>query len=967
MSLIMAHFSRHSPVLMLYVSVAHGDDTAPGTLAQPFCTISHALQQAIAGTIISVAPGRYATASGEQFPLVVPADVMLMGDGTFSPSPPETEANLVLIEGGGFFFSPTAGYQTVTLVPSHRSVVQGVVISNGEPQGTGVWVESAKTILRYCRVHRCQREGMVVTTGGSPLVQDCQFAANRLSEIIFLADAAGTVERTSIRQTDDLPPDGYGIAIRDQATPTLRHNQVTGHQVGMAIAGTATPRLTGNHIRHNRDGLVVMETARPHLGTESQPGNNAIASNQRYDIHIRTSHAIPLSGNYLAAAKIQGRGVVSHPLTPAPAPPSPGAPAAPFPDSIGHWARPFIEALHQQEVIQGFPDGAFHPDESLTRAQYAALLTKLFDLPQVAEAIAFRDVKDSFWAAAAIQKASEMGFIAGFPDGTVRPDRELTRVQAIVSLVNGLRLTGGIAKDLEYYGDRATIPAYAKDEVATATHKYLVVNHPDVAQLNPNYPITRAEMAVLLYQVQVITGQVGAIASPFLVIPPPIPVSFKDVQDTGKFAELPASHWAANFIEGLAGQRLIRGITSNEFAPEKAMSRAEFAVLLVQLFNPLPHKTPRGFIDVPSRHWAASAIQRVTQAGLMAGFGDGSFQPQLDIKRWQLLVAVVKALALPARNPSQLDRYYYDLDSVPTEALGAIAIATQHNLVVNYPNLRRIDGNRGATRAEVAATLYQSLVLTHRLPTLLSPYIVPPLLTPPVPGKNEERRTKNEDEKNEESPHSPTPPLPHSPTPSSSLLLPTVILSPVTPIYPIADIEQYLFGHSNQAHLIAQTITAQLQQQGITAVTYHPQMRTILLKHAIPTDSDLLVRLQVLDQPVAVADATHSPSATPSIDEIAWQVALLFNPASPSSQVLAETLHRRILDEVGLGDRGLQVVTDLWPDVNSTAENTELPAPSLAVWVSLSPVQTPADDYPPIPMSGLVRVLVSEIGDRLVR
>ncbi|NER00227.1 MAG: DUF1565 domain-containing protein, partial [Cyanothece sp. SIO2G6] len=54
LSLIMAHFSRHSPVLMLYVSVAHGDDTAPGTLAQPFRTISHALQQAIAGTIISV-------------------------------------------------------------------------------------------------------------------------------------------------------------------------------------------------------------------------------------------------------------------------------------------------------------------------------------------------------------------------------------------------------------------------------------------------------------------------------------------------------------------------------------------------------------------------------------------------------------------------------------------------------------------------------------------------------------------------------------------------------------------------------------------------------------------------------------------------------------------------------------------------------------------------------------------------
>ncbi|MEB3232214.1 MAG: S-layer homology domain-containing protein, partial [Leptolyngbyaceae bacterium] len=771
----MAHSSVHSPVLVLYVNVARGDDTFPGTSAQPFRTLGYALQQAIAGTIIYVAPGRYSHEQGEPFPLVIPSDVILKGDVATSATSTDVPKT-VLIEGGDVFFSPTAGYQSVTVVPSHRSIIQDVIITNNTDQGTGVWVESAKATLRHCQVNQCQREGMVVTTAGSVLVQDCRFEANHRCGLIFLADGTGTVVRTVV-QRQDRPFTGYGIAIRDRATPTLSHNQVMGHQVGMAIAGTATPKIRGNHISHNQDGIVVLESAQPHLGSAQQPGENAIAANQRYDIQVQTSHPVTIGGNYLPDGKLQGNGVVTQPLATAPDAPPQITPLIAFPDCIDHWARAFIEALHQQGIIQGFPNGSFYPDESLTRAQYAALLAQLFDLPAVTAPPPFRDLQDSFWGAIAIRKASEMGFIAGFPDGTVRPEQELTRVQAMVSLVNGLGLTGGEAKELERYGDRATIPPYAQDEVATATYKHLVVNHPNTGQLTPNRPITRAETAVLLYQVQVIRGQVGAIASPYLIVPPAQPVTFSDVRDTGQLADLPSPHWAANFIEGLAARQLIRGIAPDQFAPEKAMSRAEFAALLVQLFNPLPRTAPRAFIDVPPRHWAAKAIQRVTQAGLLAGFADGSFQPQLDIKRWQLFTAVVSALSLPDRHPGPLDSYFFDLDSIPSEAMGAIATATQHQLVVNYPNLHRLNGNRGATRAEVAATLYQSLALTHRLPVLISPYIVPPL-----DGRNEERRTKRE-----ERAYPQTPPLPRSPDPP--LLPPTAILSPVPPLHPITDME----------------------------------------------------------------------------------------------------------------------------------------------------------------------------------
>ncbi|MEB3229524.1 MAG: hypothetical protein VKJ64_00830, partial [Leptolyngbyaceae bacterium] len=170
---------------------------------------------------------------------------------------------------------------------------------------------------------------------------------------------------------------------------------------------------------------------------------------------------------------------------------------------------------------------------------------------------------------------------------------------------------------------------------------------------------------------------------------------------------------------------------------------------------------------------------------------------------------------------------------------------------------------------------------------------------------------------------------------------------------------------SNQAHLLAQTSAAQLQLRDINAIAYHPQMQVVSVKYEIPAASDILVRLQVLDQPLEPTDP-DAPSAPPSIDEIAWQVTLSYPPASDPSQALAQTLHQRILTEVGLGDRGCYPMIDLWPDVEATPDQDEPPTPNLAVLVSLSPIQIPADDYPPIPLNSLVRVLVSEMGDRLM-
>jgi hypothetical protein len=95
--------------------------------------------------------------------------------------------------------------------------------------------------------------------------------------------------------------------------------------------------------------------------------------------------------------------------------------------------------------------------------------------------------------------------------------KEIPRVQVLVSLANGLKLSSDNQGALSIYSDASQIPGYATGSVAAATQRQLVVNYPTPSQLNPNRPATRAEVAAFVYQALVNAGRAEAISSPYLV------------------------------------------------------------------------------------------------------------------------------------------------------------------------------------------------------------------------------------------------------------------------------------------------------------------------------------------------------------------------------------------------------------------------------------------------------------------
>ena len=184
------------------------------------------------------------------------------------------------------------------------------------------------------------------------------------------------------------------------------------------------------------------------------------------------------------------------------------------------WAYPFITALAQRGIVNGFPGGYFKPTDPVTRAEFAALLQAAFAQNPGRDNVAvFRDVPPDFWAVPAIDRAIQTGFLRGYPGDIFRPQQEIPKVQVLVALATGLNLAppsfpGQVVQSL--YRDADQIPQYATEKVAAASTAGLVVNYPDAKLLNPNQNATRAEVAAIIHQALAKAGRLQPIESPYI-------------------------------------------------------------------------------------------------------------------------------------------------------------------------------------------------------------------------------------------------------------------------------------------------------------------------------------------------------------------------------------------------------------------------------------------------------------------
>jgi len=171
------------------------------------------------------------------------------------------------------------------------------------------------------------------------------------------------------------------------------------------------------------------------------------------------------------------------------------ASAGDFPDLRGHWAAGEIQKAVAQGYLKGYPDGTFKPDRAVTRAEFVALANAAFQIksPQKPRVV-FKDVEPGDWFARQVDAALASGYINGYPDGNFRPQKAVNRQEAACLLARLLKLEGNGNVN---FADAGKIGNWARSAVFALVAKEIMTGYPD-GTFRPTCFITRAEAAVMI-------------------------------------------------------------------------------------------------------------------------------------------------------------------------------------------------------------------------------------------------------------------------------------------------------------------------------------------------------------------------------------------------------------------------------------------------------------------------------------
>src|SRR5450830_282140 len=162
-------------------------------------------------------------------------------------------------------------------------------------------------------------------------------------------------------------------------------------------------------------------------------------------------------------------------------------------DISDHWAQVKIQSWMDKGLIKGYPDGTFKPDQNVTRAEFMTLANRAFGYTAVVP-ITYTDVKTGSWYAPKVAKAKAAGYISGYPDGTMKPENPITR-EEVATIVARIKNLTSDANAADKYPDAAKIGSWSKGGVGAVTSAKIMQGYPD-GSFKPQGLMTRAEVVV---------------------------------------------------------------------------------------------------------------------------------------------------------------------------------------------------------------------------------------------------------------------------------------------------------------------------------------------------------------------------------------------------------------------------------------------------------------------------------------
>ncbi|WP_227793499.1 S-layer homology domain-containing protein [Paenibacillus guangzhouensis] len=167
-------------------------------------------------------------------------------------------------------------------------------------------------------------------------------------------------------------------------------------------------------------------------------------------------------------------------------------------DIKGHWAEKTVSTFVKLHVVAGYQDGTFHPNGKITRAEFATIISRAFDIiGGDNHAVVLNDI-DSHWAKDAIEKLASAGVITGYGDRTFKPNKTISREEMVIILSRIVDLSN-VDKDASKgnFTDMAKASSYTANLIKDAAAAGIISGKPN-GVFDPKGSATRAEALTII-------------------------------------------------------------------------------------------------------------------------------------------------------------------------------------------------------------------------------------------------------------------------------------------------------------------------------------------------------------------------------------------------------------------------------------------------------------------------------------
>lgn len=175
----------------------------------------------------------------------------------------------------------------------------------------------------------------------------------------------------------------------------------------------------------------------------------------------------------------------------------PGTVFAEMQDVSGHWAEKDIKVWVEKNILTGYPDGSFKPENSMTRAEFIALINRCFGFNKT-KPFESLDVSPAAWFAQDISKAKAQGYLDILGDKLLKPDVPLTREEVVAIAGNILRLSADESA-ADTFSDSGLFSNFAKGYIGAVTRAGYIKGYPDHT-FQSGKKISRAEVITILHK-----------------------------------------------------------------------------------------------------------------------------------------------------------------------------------------------------------------------------------------------------------------------------------------------------------------------------------------------------------------------------------------------------------------------------------------------------------------------------------